>query len=162
MTIKIQSPLFLSLLGGALAALYLAVPAAYAQTSVVSSFKIQVSGTASSVKTGLPETVAFSGPVVVTATVATDPALGPIAVVAIDGRGVIGTGNKTKTTYINSLQANLTRPFGPTDQVQTTFAFFQNTAGGYMNSKTGLLTLSLTYNTTTMALTNVTATVGTL
>jgi len=157
-----STTLFVSLFGGALAALFVAARPAYAQTSAVSTFTIQVSGTAAAVKTGLPETVTFSGPVVVTATVVTDPALGPIAVVSVDGRGVIGTGNKTKTTYINSCQANLMRPFGPTDQVQTTFAFFQNTAGGYMNSKTGLLTLNLTYNTTTMALTNVTASVGTL
>jgi hypothetical protein len=162
MTTKIKSPSLLSLLGGALAALFLAVPAAYAQTSAISSFTIQVSGTASALTTGLSETVAFSGPVVVSATVVTDPVLGPIAMVSVDGRGVIGTGNNTKTTYVNTCQANLTRPFGPTDKVQTTFAFFQDAPGAYMAAKTGVLTLSLVYNTVTMALTSVVGTVGTL
>src|SRR3954464_3366686 len=99
-----------SLLCGALAALLLAPSAALAQTTV-STFTIQVSGNASAVKTGLPETVKFSGPVVITATVVTDPAastptagtsaLPPAVFVQIDGRGVVGTGAKTGTTYKN-------------------------------------------------------------
>jgi hypothetical protein len=141
--------------------LFAAAPA-YAQAATTSSFTIPVSGTASSVKTGLSETVAFSGSVVVIATVVTDPALGPTVALFVDGRGVTGTGAKTKTTYVNNCVANLTRLFGATDVIQTTFAFFQNTAGGYMSAKTGLLTLNLTYNTTTQALTNVTASVGTM
>jgi len=145
-----------------LAGLLLEAAPARAQTKAVSSFTIQVAGTASAVKTGLQETVAFSGPVIVTATVVTDPALGPTVTLFVDGRGVTGTGNKTKTTYVNNCIANLTRLFGATDVIQTTFAFFQNTAGGYMSAKTGLLTLNLTYNTTTQALTNVTASVGTM
>jgi hypothetical protein len=158
-SIASRLPIVLSVvLGG----LLLATAPAYAQTSAVSSFTIQVSGTASAVKTGLSETVAFSGPLVVTANVVTDPALGPTVSVFVDGRGVTGSGNKTKTAYANTLVANLTRPFGPTDTIQTTFAFFQDTAGGYLAAKTGLLTLNLSYDTTTMALTNVTASVGTM
>ncbi|MFL5311032.1 MAG: hypothetical protein ACJ79H_11325 [Myxococcales bacterium] len=149
----------LSLVGGIVGALLFAAPAAWAQTTV-STFTIQVSGTAPAVKTGLPETVAFSGPVVITSTVVTDPTLPPGAVVQIDGRGVIGTGNKTGTTYKNELEANLTRPFAATDTVNTTFAFFKDAVGSYLASKTGLLTLNLTYDTTTMALTNVTGTIG--
>ena len=57
----------LSLLGGVVGALLLAAPAASAQ-STVSTFTLQVAGTASSLKTGLPETVKFAGPVVITAT----------------------------------------------------------------------------------------------
>jgi hypothetical protein len=151
----------LSLLGGIVGALLLAAPAASAQTTV-STFTLQVSGTASSVKTGLPETVKFAGPVLITATVVTDPTLPPGVVVSIDGRGVIGTGAKTGATYKNEAEANLTRPFGPTDAIETTFAFFQDVPGSYINSKTGVLTLNLTYDTTTMALTNVTGAVGTL
>jgi hypothetical protein len=143
------------------AALVFVARPAQAQT-VTSTFTIQVSGTASSVKTGLPETVMFSGAVVVTATVVTDPALPPGVVVSVDGTGVTGTGNKTKTVYVNTCQANLTRLFGPTDTIQTTFAFFQDAAGGYMSAKTGVLTLNLTYDTATMALTNVTGSVGTM
>jgi hypothetical protein len=145
-----------------LAGVLLAAAPAYAQATVVSSFTIQVSGTAAAVKTGLNETVAFAGPLVVTATVSTDPALGPTVAVFVDGRGVAGSGNKTKTAYANTLVASLTRPFGPTDTIQTTFAFFQDTAGGYLDAKTGLLTLNLSYDTATMALTNVTASVGTM
>jgi hypothetical protein len=152
-------PIALSLvLGGVL---FAAAPA-HAQSTAVSSFTIQVSGTAAAVKTGLSETVAFSGPLVVIATVSSDPALGPTVAVFVDGTGVTGSGNKTKTAYANTLVANLTRPFGPTDTIQTTFAFFQDTPGGYLAAKTGLLTLNLSYDTTTMALTNVTASVGTM
>ena len=158
-SIASRFPIALSLV---VCGLVLAAAPANAQTSTVSSFTIQVSGTASAVKTGLTETVAFSGPLVVIANVVTDPALGPTVAVFVDGRGVTGSGNKTKTAYANTLVANLTRPFGPTDTIQTTFAFFQDTPGGYLNAKTGLLTLNLSYDTTTMALTNVTASVGTM
>jgi hypothetical protein len=158
---KTYRGVILKFLGGAVGALLLAAPAARAQATV-STFTIQVAGNASSVKTGLPETVKFSGPVVITATVVTDPVLGPGVVVQVDGRGVIGTGQKTGTVYKNECEANLTRPFGPTDTINTTFAFFQDAPGSYMNSKTGLLTLNLTYDTTTMALTNATGTIATL
>ena len=134
-----------------------AVASARAQTAATSSFTIQISGNASAVKTGLPETVMFSGPLVVTSTVVTDPALGPTAAVFVDGRGVVGTGSKTKGTYSNTCVANLTRPFGPTDTIQMTCAFYPDTAGGYMSSKTALVTINLTYDTTTMALTNAVA-----
>jgi hypothetical protein len=155
--------LSLALFGGVLAALFLAASPAHAQATV-STFTLQVSGTASAVKTGLPETVAFAGPVVITATVVTDPtgALPPNVVLQVDGRGVKGTGNKTKTVYTNTLFYNLSRPFAATDAVEVTFAFFQDAAGGYLQSKTGLLDLNLTYDTTTMSLTNATGAVGTL
>jgi hypothetical protein len=149
---------FSSLLG---VLLFAAAPA-HGQAVSTSSFTIQVSGTASAVKTGLSETVQFAGPLIVTATVVNDPTLGPTVAIWVDGRGVTGSGNKTKTAYANTCVANLTRPFGPTDVIQTTFAFYQDVPGGFMNAKTGLLTLNLTYNTTTQSLTNVTASVGTM
>jgi hypothetical protein len=176
---KTGRPLMSSLLCGTLLALLVASPAAIAQTTV-SSFTIQVSGTASSVKTGLPETVKFSGAVVVTATVVTDPStssttdttsvLPPSVVVSVDGRGVTGVGQKTGAVYNNECEATLTRVFGATDSIQLTFAFFpapsstspEGSLGSYLSSKTGLLTLALTYDTTTMALTGVTGSVGTL
>jgi len=179
-TMKRSRGVVLPVAAGMLGALLLAVPAALAQTTV-STFTIQVSGTASSAKTGLGETVAFSGPLVVTATVVTDPAastptagtsaLPPSVVVQIDGRGVIGKGQKTGTTYNNECEANLTRLFAATDAIETTFAFFAapsaagasaGLVGSYLTSKTGVLTLNLTYDTTTAALTNVTASVGAL
>ena len=158
-TISSRLPIALSFF---LAGLLFAARPALGQAVSTSSFTIQISGTASAVKTGLAETVMFSGPLIVTATVVNDPTLGPTVALWVDGRGVTGTGNKTKTAYANTCVANLTRPFGATDTVQTTFAFYQDTAGGFMSAKTGLLTLNLTYNTTTQALTNVTASVGTM
>jgi hypothetical protein len=176
---KTSRGVVLPAVAGLLGALVLAVPAALAQTTV-STFTIQVSGTASALKTGLPETVKFSGPVVITTTVVTDPTvstptaastvLPPSVVVQIDGRGVIGTGQKTGTIYVNECEANLTRLFAATDSVEVTFAFFPapsstaaaGSVGSYLSSKTGVLTLSLTYDTTTTALTGATAAVGTL
>ncbi len=166
-----------TLLCGALAALLLAPTSALAQTTV-STYTIQVSGNASSVKTGLPETVKFAGPVVITATVVTDPAastptagttaLPPAVYVSIDGTGVVGTGAKTGAIYKNFCIATLTRLFSTTDAIETTFAFFKDAAAGsaiaasYAQSKTGLLDLALTYDPATMALTNATGTLGTL
>jgi hypothetical protein len=168
-----------SLLCGALAALLLAPSAALAQTTV-STFTIQVSGNASQVKTGLSETVVFSGPVVITATVVTDPAastptagttaLPPTVYVSIDGRGVVGKGQKTGTIYNNECEPTLTRLFAATDAIETTFAFFPQKSATptlssntiYLSSKTGVLSLSLTYDPVTMALTGATGAIGTL
>ena len=158
---RLSRVVILSLLSG-VGSLFIAVRPAHAQTSTISTATIQTSGTASAAKTGLTETVSFSGPVVVTATVSTDPTLGPGAVVSIDGRGVKGTGNKTGTVYLNECEANLTRPFAATDVIKLTFAFFADAPGSYLTSKTGLVTLTLTYDTVTMKLTKVTASVGTL
>lgn len=176
---KTSRGVVLPVAAGVLGALLLAVPPALAQTTV-STFTIQVSGTASAVKTGLPETVKFSGPVVITTTVVTDPTvstptatstvLPPSVVVQIDGRGVIGTGQKTGTKYVNECEANLTRLFAATDSVVLTFAFFPapsptaaaGSVGSFLSSKTGVLTLNLTYDTTTTALTGATAAIGTL
>jgi hypothetical protein len=152
---------FLSFLGGIAGTILLTAPGASAQTTV-STFTLQVEGTAPAVKTGLPETVRFAGPVVITATVVTDPALPPGVVLYIDGRGVQGTGLKTGTVYNNEAEANLTRPFGATDHVETTFAFFENAAGSFIRAKGALLTLNLTYDTNTMSLTKVTGDIGTL
>jgi hypothetical protein len=159
----------LSLLSGVLVlgSLFIAVRPAHAQATVtnvttVTSVTMQVSGTASALQSGLAETVTFSGPLVVTATVATDPTLGPSVVVSIDGRGIKGIGSKTGTVYLNECEANLTRPFAATDVISTTFAYFEDAPGSYLKAKTGLLTLNLTYNTVTRALTKVTGSVGTL
>ena len=134
---------------------------AYAQTTV-STFTVQVSATLPALQTGLSESVTFSGPLRVKATVVTDPALPAGVVVLVDGRGVIGKGVTTGATYNNTAFANLSRRFAATDTVKTTFAFFAAGPGSHLRAKTALLTLNLTYNTTTMALTSVTSTLGTL
>lgn len=161
----------LSLLSGVLVlgSLFMANHPAHAQAatatatvSTVSSVTLQVSGTAPALKTGLTEAVTFSGPLVVTTTVMSDPAMGPSVAVFLDGRGVKGIGNKTGTVYLNECEANLSRPFGATDVIRTTFAFFEDKPGAYLHAKTGLVTLNLTYDTTTMKLTKVTGSVSTL
>ena len=156
----------LSLLSGVLGSLFIAVGPAHAQATI-STLTIQVPGTAPTVSTAATAStvpagaVTFAGPLVVTATVVPDPALGPGVAVFIDGRGVKGTDNKTGIVYLNECEANLTRPFTATDVIKTTFAYFEDKPGSYLNSKTGLLTLNLTYNTTTMVLTKVTASFST-
>ena len=157
--ISSRLPIALSFL---LAGLLFAAAPAHAQAVSTSSFTIQVSGTASAVKTGLPETVTFSGPLIVTSTIVNDPTLGPTVSLWVDGRGVTGTGNKTKTAYANTCVATLTRAYRLTDTVQMTFAFYQNTPGGFMSGKTGVLTLNLTYDATTQSLTSATASLGTM
>jgi hypothetical protein len=140
----------------ALAALLLA-PAAFAQTAV-STFNLTVaSTTATPAQTGFSEAITFSGVVHLTATVATDPVLPPQVVLSIDGREVVGKGAGTTAAYKNECEANLTRPFTATDVVQLTCAVFKDGPGSYLNAKTGVLTFNLTYDTTTKALTKVTA-----
>jgi hypothetical protein len=139
----------------------IAVRPAHAQ-SAVSTFTIQVTGTAPAAKTGLSEAVTFAGPVRVTASVENDPALGPRVIVAIDGRGMKGTGNKSGTIYLNECEADLTRPFVAKDVIHLTFAFFEDAPGSYMKSKTALLTLTLTYNIMTMKLAKVNGSAGSL
>jgi|GEM_PF-644210 hypothetical protein len=161
----------LSLLSGVLVlgSLFIANHPAHAQATAtaatvptVSSVTLQVSGSAPALKTGLSEAINFSGPLVVTTTVMNDPTMGPSVVVSLDGRGVKGTGSTTGTVYINECEANLSRPFGATDAIKTTFAFFEDKPGAYLNAKTALVTLNLTYDTATMKLTKVTGSVSTL
>ena len=159
-----------SLLSGVLilGSLFISSHSAQATVAVVSTAPIVstvtalTSGTAPALQTGLTEPVTFSGPVVVTSTVVNDPALGPSVVVALDGRGLKATGGTTGTVYINECEANLTRPFGATDVIKTTFAFYEDKPGGYLNAKTAMVTLNLTYDTATMALTKVIGSVSTL
>jgi hypothetical protein len=148
---------------GALVSLLLAARPAHAQTTV-STFTLQASGTIPALQAGLPEAVTFSGPVVITATVVIHPekARPPRVVVAVDGRGVKGTGTTTGTVYVNSLQYNLTRPLAARDTIQTTFAFFPDSPGAQLSSKTGVLNLKLTYDKAKMSLTSATGTVGSL
>jgi hypothetical protein len=155
----LSTTVVLSILGGVLGALLLAAPA---HAQAISTFNVQVSGAVSGSGTAAgPEAVSFSGPVLITATVVTDPAGGPpTTVVFVDALGVTGKGLSTGAAYMNSGQANLTRVFGPADVIKTTFAFFRNTAGGFMKARTALLTLSLTYDTTTQALTSAWGAIG--
>jgi len=78
----------------------------------------------------------------------------------VDTRGLSCVGQSTKTTYLNSGQANLTRLLVASDVVQMTFAMYPNTAGGYLKARTGMATLNLSYDTTTGALTAASASIG--
>lgn len=131
-------------------------------SAMTSQATIQVSGSASPLRTGLPDTVTFSGNVVINATVVTDPALPTSVTLFVDGKGLRGVGNETGTVYINSCEANVTRLFRPTDKITLTFAFFEEKSGSVLKSKTGVLTLNLTYDEKTRKLTRATGVVGTL
>ncbi len=131
-------------------------------SATTSQATIKVSGSASALRTGLPETVTFSGNIVIDATVVTDPALPTGVTLFVDGKGIRGVGNETGTVYINSCEANLTRLFRPTDKITLTFAFFEDKPGSFLKSKTGVVTITLTYDEATRKLTRATGAVGTL
>jgi hypothetical protein len=133
-----------------------------AVTATTSQATIQVSGSASALRTGLPESVTFSGDIVIHATVVTDPAVPTGVTLFIDGKAVRGVGNETGTVYINSCEANLTRLFRPTDKITLTFAFFEDKPGSFLKSKTGVVTINLTYDEATRKLKAATGAVGTL
>jgi hypothetical protein len=136
--------------------------AAAAVTATTSQATIQISGSASASRTGLSESVSFSGDIVINAIVVTDPALPTGVTLFVDGKGVRGIGNETGTVYINSCEANLTRLFRPTDKITLTFAFFEDKPGSFLKSKTGVVTITLTYDEATRKLTRATGVVGTL
>src|SRR5438128_9466083 len=153
----------LSLLFGCL---FVAAGPASAQTTAnaTSTFSAQTSGTVGTPQTsvvaraGTPEAIACTGAVKIVTTAVTDPSLPPGVVVSVDTRGLSCVGQTSKVAYVNSGQANLTRLLVATDVVKTTFAIYPSTAGGYMNARTGMVTLTLNYNTTTGALTSASAT----
>ena len=140
---------------GCMLGLLLAAPA---HAQAISSYTVQASGSVT-----IPaETVNFSGPIQITATVVNDPAGGPpTSVVSIDARQLVATGATSGTVFVNSGQAHLTRPLAATDTIATTFAFFPSGPGGFLKTRTALATLNLTYNLTTQALTGATASIST-
>jgi hypothetical protein len=142
-------------------ALAAAGPAA-AQTAT-STFSLTSSGTvgtATGTIAPAPEAISCTGTVKVSSMSVTDPVLGPQVVVWLDTTALSCVGVTTKTTYLNSGQGNLTRPLVATDVLKMTFALYPNTAGGYMNARTGMVTANLTFNTTTGALTAASASIG--
>src|SRR5713101_2045610 len=90
------------------------------------------------------------------ATIGTPPGV----VVRVDARGLTCVGATSKTAYLNTGFANITRLLVASDVVKMTFALYPNTAGGYMKARTGMVTVNLSYNTTTGALTGASATIG--
>jgi len=149
-----------------LGCLIVAAGPASAQTAT-STFSVTTSGTVGTgttstvaVGTATPETISCTGTVKISTVAVTDPSLPPGVVVSVDTRGLSCVGQSTKTTYLNSGQANLTRLLVASDVVQMTFAIYPNTAGGYLKARTGMATLNLSYDTTTGALTAASASIG--
>jgi hypothetical protein len=130
--------------------------------TVTTTKTVQTSGSADSAKTGLAESVAFSGPLVINTYVVTDPDLGPSTVVQVDGKGITGSGTTSKTAYLNGCEAILTRPFAAKDHIELTFTFFDEASDSYLRAKTALVTLDLTFDTTTKQLTGATSVVSAL
>jgi hypothetical protein len=164
------------LAGAVLACVVLAAPAARAQTvstalptttGSVGVAKVAIKLTTS---TGLvatpilaagPELVLLSGPVSVTASYIPDPAGGPATMAyAIDATKVAGAGASGTAYSAVTAQANITRPFALVDSVQVTLPFFPKTATGYLTPRTMLLTLNVTADAVTHAVTSVTSTIG--
>lgn len=158
---QLSNAAILSFFGGVIGPLFFVSGPAFAQTSTVSRSTIQVSGTVSAKKSGLGEDVTFSGPLVMTTKVLTDPVRPPIVFISINGLGIKGIGNKTGTVYLNECEAGLHRRFGVKDVIKTTFAFFAKAPRSYLASKTGLLTLNLNYDKTTKKLTRATGSIST-
>ena len=131
-------------------------------TVTSSQAAIQVGGSATAARTGLSETVTFSGDVVIHANVVTDPVMPTGVTLFVDCKGIRGISEETRTAYINSCEANVTRLFRPTDKITLTFAFFEEKSDSFLKSKTGVLTINLTYDEKTRTLTSATGAVGTL
>jgi hypothetical protein len=124
---------------------------------------IQVSGSTTATRTGLASTekVAFSGDVAINASVVTDPALPTGVTLFINGKGLRGAG-ESGTVYITSFEANVTRLFRAKDTLTLTFAYFEEKPGSFLDAKTGVVTINLTYDEATRTLTGATGVVGTL
>ena len=159
----------LRLVGGALGGLLLTATAARAQATASSSYTVAVSGTlGTTTKTGAaspgtgataPEAVSCTGPLKINAVTVRDPIMPPSVVFSFDSRSLSCVGQTSKIAYINSGQANLTRPLVASDVVETTFAYYQDVAGGYLKARTAVATLNVSYDTTTGAVTSASGTI---
>ena len=84
----------------------------------------------------------------------------PSVVFSLDARGLSCVGQTSKIAYINSGQANLTRPLVANDVIETTFAYYQNVPGGYLKARTAVAKLNVSYDTTTGAVTSAIGTIS--
>jgi hypothetical protein len=153
-------PSMAAVLGLAVAGL-LAAPSARAQTAV-SAITPSVRGVVTAANA---ESVTCSGSVSVTAKAVTptNAAVTPTSiVVGVDARGLTCTGVTSGASYANTGVANLTRVLVSQDVIQTTFAVYPDVPGGFRSARTALLTLNLTYNVSTGAISGGTGGVGNL
>jgi len=154
------------LAGAAAGGLLLTATPAYPQAAASSTYTVQVSGTlgtaapaVASASPGAPEAVNCTGPLKISAVTVRDPSMPPSVVFSLDARGLSCVGQTSKIAYVNSGQANLTRPLVANDVVETTFAYYQNVAGGYLKARTAVATLNVSYDTTTGAVTSASGTI---
>ena len=127
--------------------LLLAVPAARAQEAE-STFKTRVSGRL----VGAPEDIKCSGPVKLSVMVQRDPGAEANAIVTVDTQDLKCRGVRTKTSYVNSGHAILTRLLSSTDVTETSIAVYPDTSDGHLNARSALLSLKLSYDVATGAL----------
>lgn len=150
-------------LGLALSALVLAVPSARAQ-SAVSMRVVTVAGSLSPSDAAVPgaaaEALVCSGGVTITTRAVTDTSLPPGVVVSVDAAGLACTGQSSRGRYVTTGQANLTRLLAASDVIQTTLAVYRDVPGGIHTTRAALLTLDLSYDTATGALTAAAARLG--
>ncbi|MFL5423136.1 MAG: hypothetical protein ACJ79Y_20400 [Myxococcales bacterium] len=144
-------------------AVALAAPSADAQ-SVSSTRASPVTGTLSARAAArvdpAAENVQCAGDVTIDAKAVADPILPPGVVVSIDASALVCVGEGTKGRYVTDGQPILTRLLAPSDVITTTLAFHREAPDELPASRTALLTLSLTYERATGALTGATASLG--
>jgi hypothetical protein len=165
MMMRKTSSTAVSLLAQALAAgaLALAAPSADAQ-SASSSRAPSVTGTLSAGAAvsvdPAAENLRCSGDLTIDTKAVADPTLPPGVVVSIDASALVCLGQATRGRYVTDGQPTLTRLLVPSDVITTTLAFHQDTLDELLTSRSALLTLNLTYDTATGALTGATASLG--
>jgi hypothetical protein len=159
------SPVVLWLL--AVGGLLLAATPAHAQATALSAYTLPISGTLGTLTPpgakpppGAPEAVSCTGPLKISAVAVRDPIMPPSVVFSLDARGLSCVGQTSKIAYINSGQANLTRPLVANDVIETTFAYYQNVPGGYLNARTAVAKLNVFFDTTTGAVTSALGTIS--
>src|SRR6266478_3539638 len=168
-TRRFLSAAVLWLVGGAVGGLLLAATPAHAQATASSTYTVPVSGKLGTpapagtrtVAPGGQEAVTCTGALKLSAVAVKDPVMPPSVVFSFDSRGLSCVGQTSKIAYLNSGQANLTRPLVANDVVETTFAYYQDVAGGYLKAQTAVAKLSVSYDTTTGAITSASGTIST-
>ena len=108
---------------------------------------------------GQPEDVYLSGLVQISTVVVRDPDFGkpPKVVLSIDFGNVSGQGLKTGTRYVAGGNQVLTRPLVARDIVDVIFPIYARGTTGAAGARSAKASFALTYDTTTGAVTGVSA-----
>jgi hypothetical protein len=81
-----------------------------------------------------------------------DPGKQANAIVTVDTQDLKCRGVRTRTAYVNSGHAILTRLLSSTDVTETSIAVYPDTSDGHLNARSALLSLKLSYDVATGAL----------